>query len=269
MKIQIEWAPEFLTAAILFWVIIVGAHMGVITADRQVPEERGGIVSKDTGGNDGVGKKAEEPETLPEEYEIKDFGIILQTPELPTGCEITALTMTLNYYGLHADKIQMAAQYLPAVPAEFYQGEDSLLYGPDLNQYFVGNPASGDGYICGTKAICTAADRYLLKKKSRLRAEDKTGASPEELYRWVSGDTPVVVWVTINMEERLKPEGWYTEKGEYVNWAANDHGAVLIGYNEDTVLIADPIAGRAEYDKKAFEEVFESRGSQCVILSGI
>lgn len=40
--------------------------------------------------------------------ETDDFPIIIQNPELPTGCEITALTMVLNYYGYPADKIVMA-----------------------------------------------------------------------------------------------------------------------------------------------------------------
>ncbi len=269
MKIRVEWVPELVMAAALFWVIIIGAQMGAITADTQSSKEREGLsLSKGADENkDGNGnKKDEDLGKIPEEYEIKDFGIMLQTPELPTGCEITALTMTLNYYGLSADKIQMASEYLPTTPAEFYRGDDNLLYGPDLNQYFVGDPASADGYICGTKAICTAANRYLLKKKSPLRAADETGASTKDLYRWISGDMPVIVWVTINMEERRKTEGWYTEKGKYLSWSSNDHGAVLIGYTEDSVIIADPITGRVEYKKERFEEVFDSRGRQCVIL---
>ncbi|MEZ3433240.1 MAG: C39 family peptidase [Lachnospiraceae bacterium] len=268
MKIRIEWAPEFIMAAALFWMIIIGAHMGIITADShsQAAERRGDAASEDTGGNKDGNKKEKGMKALPGEYKIEDFEIILQTPELPTGCEITALTMVLNYYGMNADKIQMAEKYLPSAPAEFYEGSDSLLYGPDLNQYFVGDPALSNGYICGTKAICTAADRYFLKEKKPLRAADETGVSEEELYRLVSEDTPVIVWVTINMEERREPEGWYTKEGEYVSWASNDHGAVLIGYTEASVLIADPIGGMMEYDKKAFEEVFESRGRQCVLL---
>ena len=35
---------------------------------------------------------------LPESSCISDFAFTGQMPELPTGCEITSLTMTLNYY---------------------------------------------------------------------------------------------------------------------------------------------------------------------------
>lgn len=52
-----------------------------------------------------------------ESYVIQDFPIIYQMPELPTGCEITAMTMVLNYYGYSVDKVQMATQYLPTLPS--------------------------------------------------------------------------------------------------------------------------------------------------------
>ena len=99
-----------------------------------------------------------------------------------------------------------------------------------------------------------------------MQAVDKSGAAPEELYAFVSEDTPVVVWITICMANRNTPQGWYTEDGTYVDWSTNDHGAVLIGYSEDTVTIADPISGIVEYSRTQFESVFASRSYQCVVL---
>lgn len=66
---------------------------------------------------------------LPKEHQIENFDIILQLPELPTGCEITSMTMALNYYGLNADKVTMATKYLPTMPANLYYGKDGKLYG--------------------------------------------------------------------------------------------------------------------------------------------
>lgn len=202
----------------------------------------------------------------PDTYLISDFEVELQMPELPTGCEITALTMALNYYGCPADKVEIAERYLPTVPADLYYGDDGRLYGPDLNRYFVGDPATRGGYICGTEAIVYAANSYLADINSSLHAVDLTGSPAEDLYELVSENTPVVVWVTISMQPRRSPEGWYTEDGAYVDWSTNDHGAVLIGYTKDTVTIADPISGLTEYDRAEFEEVFASRGSRCVVI---
>lgn len=203
----------------------------------------------------------------PEEHEISGFPVIYQQPQLPTGCEVTALTMALQYAGYPVDKVTMATQYLPTAPADTYYGQDGRLYGSDMERYFVGDPTTELGYICGTSAILAAADAYLADQGSSLRGVDRTGASPEELYEPVSRDIPVVVWVTIGMQDRRPTQGWYTPSGEYQEWSTNDHGAVLIGYTPQTVLLADPIAGRVEYSREQFERVFASRGSRCVILA--
>ena len=53
--------------------------------------------------------------------------------------------MMLNYYGLDIDKTELAQEYLPTAPAQFYYGEDGLLYGPDMSRFFVGGPFHGRG----------------------------------------------------------------------------------------------------------------------------
>lgn len=282
-----------LVAALFFMLLITEAAKGELpsqneteeTEDAVLPEDETSESAEDDGnggssekrsaaagssGEAGVGEaEAEDPaedEYLPEEYLIADFPLTLQMPELPTGCEITALTMAINYYGFDVDKTVMASEYLPTAGMNLYYGADGRLYGTDLNEYFIGDPFTEDGVICGTGAIVTAADSYLETAGSSLRAEDLTGSTPEELYLRVSRDQPVVVWVTISMADRGETEGWYTESGEYVEWSHNDHGAVLIGYSGTTVTIADPISGLAEYDRQQFEKVFADRGNQCVVI---
>lgn len=203
----------------------------------------------------------------PASYQIENFPVIYQMPELPTGCEITAMTMMLNYYGLPAEKVEMATAYLPTLlSAETYFGEDGRLYGNDMNQYFIGDPTTQSGIICGPAAIITAANSFLIDNESAYRAVELSGTEVEKLYDMVSRGIPVMVWCTIGMESRSDAQGWYTEDGTYVDWSRNDHGAVLIGYSSDTVVIADPISGIVEYEREQFESVFLSRKSQCVIL---
>lgn len=202
-------------------------------------------------------------------YTIEDFPMVWQMPELPTGCEVTALDMVLEYYGESIDKVELAEDYLPTAAMELYEGPGGLLYGPDLNETFIGDPASEWGVVCGVPAIVSAADSYLREQDSLLRAADITGYSPEELYDLVREGTPVLVWVTIDMQDRCETQGWYTDTGEYVDWSENDHGAVLIGYDRDTVVIADPLAGIVEYNRQQFERVFESRGRRCAVLAEV
>ena len=199
--------------------------------------------------------------------QLTDFDIIEQYPELPTGCEITAMTMVLNYYGYNVDKVTMAMDYMPKVQAEFYRSEDGRLIGPDLENFFVGDPTQETGYICGTGAIVTAANAYLMDVGSDLTAVAMKHAQPEELYDLIDEGTPVVIWCTINMEDRAETDGWYREDGTYMEWSTNDHGAVLIGYDEDTVTVADPIYSRITVSRAQFEKIFAERGGQCVILT--
>lgn len=147
---------------------------------------------------------------------IDNFPIIFQMPQLPTGCEITAATMVLNYYGFNADKILMAEEYLPTASRNLHYGSDGRLYGSDLNEYFIGNPKTESGYVCGTGAIVTALNHYLTEQCSSLRAIDISGSTPQEVYELVKDDIPVIVWVTIEMNNRNKTQGWYTDSGEYV-----------------------------------------------------
>ena len=200
-------------------------------------------------------------------YLLENFPLVLQEPELPTGCEITALTMALDYYGYPADKITMAADYLPKAGFEKYYGSDGQLYGNDLDRFFIGDPfSSTDGLTCGIPALMTAGDQFLNDMGSSLRTRDVSGSSPEELYGLVAKGQPVVVLVTISMADRWSTQGWYTESGSYVDWSQNDHGAVLIGYSETSVTIADPISGITEYPREQFESVYLSRGQKSLVI---
>ncbi len=171
-----------------------------------------------------------------------------------------------TYYGFSVDKTTMASEFLPKTDAKLYYGEDGRCYGEDLNVFFLGDPFSENGIVCGTQAIVTAANAYLQSQESPLSAKDITGSTSEELYQRISEDQPVVVWVTIGMEDRGETQGWYTEEGNYVDWSTNDHGPVLIGYTDKTVTIADPISGETEYSREQFERVFAERGRQCVVI---
>lgn len=52
-------------------------------------------------------------ETHATNYQRLAIPKVLQKPELPNGCEITALTAVLNYYGLEMSKTEMTDNYLP------------------------------------------------------------------------------------------------------------------------------------------------------------
>lgn len=203
------------------------------------------------------------------EYVIPDFEVIYQMPELPTGCEITAMSMVLNYWDYPVDKMEMATYYMPQVAdSGLYEVEDGTVYGNDMNNYFIGDPTTEWGIACGTGAVVTAVNSFMADCGSSTTAIDGTGMEPEELYELVRQNIPVAVWCTIGNYDRTINGGWYTEYGEYVDWSVWDHGAVLIGYSPTSVTIADPLDGIVEYDRDQFESIYEARGKQCVYITG-
>jgi uncharacterized protein YvpB len=173
--------------------------------------------------------------------------------------------MALNYYGYSANKVTMAKNYLPKKAFVTTRGSDGKLYGPDLDKYFVGDPF-GRGTVCGPEALGTAANAYLKDVNANMKAKDITGATCEELYKRVSLDQPVVVMTTIGNANRATPSGWYTEEGKYVNWSTNDHGVVLIGWDETYVTVACPLYGMKKYSRVQFEKVYASRGYKAMVL---
>lgn len=202
------------------------------------------------------------------EYFIPNFPIIYQSPELPTGCEITAATMLLRYYGYGADKVTMARNYLPTLyDTGYHYGSDGRLYGNDMESYFIGDPFSSQGIICGVTAIHTAITNYFSDTGVSAAVQDITGTSLDDVYGLIKSGTPVMVWVTVGMRDRWSKSGWYRDDGAYMEYDRNDHAAVLIGYSGDRVFLADPIAGNVSYGRAQFEKIFTERGNKCLIIN--
>ncbi len=80
---------------------------------------------------------------LKQEMYIENVPIISQTPELPTGCEATSLTMLLNYYGNNISKFEVADLMPKGKKPYWYNNQ---LYGSDPNKEFVGSPYDPNSY---------------------------------------------------------------------------------------------------------------------------
>ena len=205
---------------------------------------------------------------LPESHVIQNVEIIDQRPELPTGCEITAFTIVMNYLGFNVDKTEMASKYMPTTEYNLYYGDDGKLYGPDIDKYFVGDPFTKLGYVCGYPVVVHAGEAYLKDHKldDKYKVLGKDNFSFDEMYSLIAQDIPIMVFVTVNMEDRYFTEEWYTEDGKKIEWSINDHGSSIIGYSKDTVTMADPIAGLVEYERDQFESVMRQRGCMGVTI---
>ena len=92
-----------------------------------------------------------------------------------------------------------------------------------------------------------------------------TGADYDELVDYVDQGHPVLVWETMWMAKPHEAAEW-TVDGEKITWLSHEHAMVLIGYTEDTYIMADPLRGIYEYDKETVEDRYLRMGSQAIVI---
>ncbi len=187
-----------------------------------------------------------------------DVDYIYQEPELPTGCEITSLTMLLNYLGFDIEKTELSDKYL----------EMDYMATVGFDDAFIGNPRWDGGYGCYAPVIEKTANKYLSDQKSNFTAKDISGTSFSELYTYIDNDMPVVVWASMGLMEVEKIFCYFAEDGDEVYWYNNEHCMLLVGYDKDrnTVTAADPLSGLMLYNADRFEYIYDELEQQAVII---
>lgn len=189
---------------------------------------------------------------------LDGFKAISQLPDLPTGCEVTSLTMALNYKGVSADKNDIANNYLEKGKA----GET------DPKEKFIGNPtgSGSENFGCYAPVIVKTANKYLQAKNSSLKAKDVSGGELESLFSYIDKGTPVIVWGTIDCQEAKNTVTW-TVNGKEVKWYSPEHCMCLCGYSENKISVGDPMKGSVvEYDIKSFKKAYNSLFKQAVVI---
>lgn len=203
-----------------------------------------------------------EPENLPDEYQIQGVTPILQNPELPTGCEITSLTMALNYAGYATDKLTMADKYL--IRAEPYQ--------TTFGEAFVGSPHDPTAWGCYAPVIVKTAQRFLTDMngtEDTTTVQNLTGCSLKTLLGEVANGTPVITWASIGMTDDIEERYyWTTPEGKDAVFLVSEHCLLLTGYSipNSTVTVCDPLEGQTTYDMEVFEDRYNRLYQQAVVI---
>ncbi|WP_081820393.1 C39 family peptidase [Robinsoniella sp. KNHs210] len=183
---------------------------------------------------------------------------ISQLPELPTGCEITSLTMALNYEGYDIDKEDLADNYLT-------KGR------PGVNSYedaFLGNPREEDSYGCFAPVIVRTANKYLTEQNSAKRAYDVSGTELEDLFDEIRSGNPVIIWGSMNIDVDIEYTDEWEIDGKLLRWPGNEHCMVLSGFdlNNETVTVCDPLREVETYDFDSFERHFKQMDKMAVVI---
>lgn len=197
---------------------------------------------------------------LPESCEISGFEPVLQNPELPTGCEITALAQTLNFYGFPIDKTELCDLFLPIDINGYYS----------MNDVYLGDPVSQNGFGCNAPVIKKAADDYFASLGSDWYATDISGYSLREVFYQIDQGRPVIVWSTIDQRETYAEFQFTLGCGEDFYFNPFQHCLTIYGYDysDGTVHVADPLVGNVKYEMQRFERIYDVMNDQAVILCG-
>ena len=180
---------------------------------------------------------------------------ILQNPELPTGCEVTSLAIVLNYLGYDIDKVLLSDLFLP-------KGEIGKTH-PD--KAFIGNPRDKSAYGANAPVLVNTANDYLKHVQGKHYAYNMSSNEFTDLLKYVNDGYPVMFWGTMYMKDGYPSTKWIIDN-ETVQWYARFHCMVLIGYTEDTYIIADPLQGIVEYDKDLVEKRYNELGKQAIVI---
>ncbi len=193
---------------------------------------------------------------------------VSQLPSYPTGCEAASCASIMKYYGYSITLDQM----VDTIPSMSIYVKDGKRWGPDINEYFVGNPrgsyTSADaGYgafsPCVTKALQAAVDA----RKGSHKAVMLTGCSFSELLKEISAGRPAIVWATYMMQIPKTVNSWYIiGTGEYFEYPRGTHVMVVNGYSDDRIYIVDPYKGQVDFSISTFEARWNLLGKQAIVL---
>lgn len=190
-----------------------------------------------------------------------DVPLIQQRPELARGCEVTALTMLLQYKGIDADKLTLAKE-IKKDPTP-YEKKDGKIYFGNPYEGFVGNiyTYNEPGYGVYNGPIQELLQSYTEK------TINLTGAELEDVLYFISEEIPV--WVITNTRHKVLPatefQTWHTPSGP-IQVTRRQHAAIITGYDEKYIYINDPLLSYPNHqiEKKVFEQMWKQMGSQAV-----
>lgn len=166
----------------------------------------------------------------------------LQMPELPTGCEATALGTLLRINGVNVTKFDVA----DAMPKS---------NGSDFVYSFWGNPYSAtDGWACMAPCSVITANKFL--KDTGKVAVEYTGTDLTDLK------LPSAVWVTMYLNDPVSSN--YESNGYRL--FRNPHCVVVERIELDSVYVIDPLVGEVAYPLEKFNNIYKELGCQAVCI---
>ena len=163
--------------------------------------------------------------TMKQEQKL-DVPLENQMPDLPNGCEVTSLSMLMNYYGIKVNKNELAENIQHV---DFFT--DGGKYRGNPNQGFVGHMSIANAGWCVYNGPL-----YNDARKYTTHIENITGSDFLSLLKLVSNGHPVLIITTTTFNRVNDMQTWDTNTGK-VNVTPSSHACVITGYSKPKKVI--------------------------------
>lgn len=163
--------------------------------------------------------------TMKQEQKL-DVPLENQMPDLPNGCEVTSLSMLMNYYGIKVNKNELAENIQHV---DFFT--DGGKYRGNPNQGFVGHMSIANAGWCVYNGPL-----YNVARKYTTHIENITGSDFLSLLKLVSNGHPVLIITTTTFNRVNDMQTWDTNTGK-VNVTPSSHACVITGYSKPKKIV--------------------------------
>lgn len=180
-----------------------------------------------------------------------------QLPDLPNGCEVTSLSMLLNYYDIDVSKLELSSNIKHV--SSF------------IGNNYRGNPHEGFvGYMSIENAGWCVYNEplYDVAKKYTKRIRNYTGNSFVRVLKLVSEGHPVMIITTLKFDRVNDMQTWQTKQGK-VHVTPSSHACVITGYNKKKriVYVNDPYGVKnKKVSLKKIEASYNQQGKQALYV---
>ena len=163
--------------------------------------------------------------TMKQEQKL-DVPLENQMPDLPNGCEVTSLSMLMNYYGIKVNKNELAENIQHV---DFFT--DGGKYRGNPSQGFVGHMSIANAGWCVYNGPL-----YNVARKYTTHIENITGSDFLSLLKLVSNGHPVLIITTTTFNRVNDMQTWDTNTGK-VNVTPSSHACVITGYSKPKKVV--------------------------------
>lgn len=182
-----------------------------------------------------------------------------QLPDLPNGCEVTSLSMLMNYYGIKVTKNELAdnIQHVDSYT-------DNGKYRGNPNQGFVGHMSISNAGWCVYNGPL-----YNVARKYTNHIVNATGSSFMQVLKHVSDGHPVMIITTTTFSKVNNMQTWSTNAGE-VKVTPSSHACVITGYNKKKkiVYLNNPYGIKNQaVNWHNLEESYDQQGRQALYIN--